>query len=179
MQQSSNLEIPLRVIGPDGTTVVWQGSGIMGIPRVIKNTEASSTITEAMNVILDPAASILPASNLAATATPVAIVLAGKIGAANGANLGFATANIVAGAQGVLWGIGSICNALVAGATGTLNHHALPGAAGVVTSSASVGANPVQAAGFVVKPSGTTGGATDTGVATRMGVLVMPHAAVT
>jgi len=178
MQASSNFEYPLKVTAPDGT-VLWQGTGIMGIPRVIKNTEASSTITEAMNVILDAANAVLPASNLAATATPVAILLAGKIGAANGANLGFATAGIPAQAQGVLWGPGSICNALVAGATGTLNHHAIPGASGVVTSAAAVGANPVQAAGYVLKPSGTTGGATDTGVATRMGVLCMPHAAVT
>ena len=177
MQQSSNFEIPLRVFGPDGS-VLWQGTGIMGIPRVIKNTD-TATITEAMNVILDAANSILPASNLAATATPVALVLAGKIGAANGANLGFATAPILASTQGVLWGPGSICNALVAGATGTLNHHAIPGASGVVTSAAAVGANPVQAAGYVLKPSGTTGGATDTGMATRMGVLAMPHAAVT
>ena len=176
MQQSSNLEIPLKVTGPDGT-VLWEGSGIMGIPRVIKNTDTSA-ITEAMNVILDAANSILPASNLAATATPVAIVLAGKQGAANGANLGFATARIGVNELGVLWGPGSICNALVAGATGPLNHHAIPGAAGVVTSAAAVGANPVQAAGYVLKPSGTTGGATDTGVATRMGVLCMPHAAV-
>lgn len=177
MQQSSNLEIPLRVLGPDGT-VLWSGTGIMGIPRVIKNTDTAA-ITEAMNVILDAASAILPASNLASTATPVAIVLAGKIGAASGANLGFATTAINPQAQGVLWGIGSICNALVAGATGTLNHHAIPGASGVVTSAAAVGANPAQAAGFVLKPSGATGGATDTGVATRMGVLVMPHGAVT
>ncbi len=177
MQQSSGLEIPLRVTGADGSTL-WQGTGIMGIPRIIKNTD-SSVITEAMNVILDAANSVLPASNLAATATPVALVLAGKIGAASGANLGFATTAIAVNAQGVLWGVGSICNALVAGATGTLNHHAIPGASGVVTSAAAVGAFPVQAAGFVLKPSGTAGGATDTGVATRMGVLVMPHGAVT
>jgi hypothetical protein len=63
------------------------------------------------------------------------------------------------------------------GSTGQpMGHHALGAAGGLVTNGTVPPVAPAVAIGFVLKPAGTTGGGTDTGTATRMGILVQTHA---
>lgn len=174
-QSSVGMELPLKVTGGDGT-VLWLGVGMLGVCRAIKNTEATSQIGEAMHVILDTANSIFMASNSAATATAVATVMAGKIGSTTPpSSLGFALGAIDAGATGEVAAAGSICLARTASATGTIGQHILGGAAGVVTNSATPPSAAAVSPGYTLKPSGTTGGATDTGTATRILVQVSVH----
>lgn len=177
-QSSINMEIPLKVTGPDGT-ILWEGSGIFGLVRFVKNTD-TSIITEALHIILDTANSVFVASNSLASSVNAgaAQVFAGKIGSTTPpSSLGFAIAGIPVGGLGPAFAVGSICCAAVAGATGTIGHHCIGAASGLVTSAGgALAVSPVVSPGLVLKPSGVAGGVTDTGVATRMGILVQPHA---
>lgn len=177
-QSGIGLEIPIRVTGEDGT-VVWQGVGLMGRVYLVKNTD-SAAIGVGNVVALDPANFIIGASNLAATATPVAQVYAAKRAVSTGSFdrmlIGAAVESIPVGGQGQVAGAGSITVVSVASATGTVGRHLIVGAtAGVVTDSATAPTNPAQSPGYTLKPSGTTGGATDTGVATQIGALIQVH----
>jgi hypothetical protein len=179
MQQGSNLEIPLRVIGPDGTTL-WQGSGWLG---TVLTGKASATITESNSLMTTAASFLMQASNLAGTTTVIANVLSvgqsgttpsGLVGAALNSATTAVGNNIV-----LIAGTGSLALVTTASATGTLGRHLIGGASGVVTDSATAPTNPAQSLGFTAKPSGTTTGAnfgiTDTGTATRLGAYITIH----
>ena len=174
MQQSSQFEIPLRVIGPDGS-VLWQGSGWLGVVRTAICKAVA--ITQSDGLAADPGTFIIQADNLAATATPVSNLLTARpmitTGSFDRALLGVALNAAAIGEQVVIASQGSIVTVRVAGATGTLGHLAAPTTtAGLAVSSAAGNTAPSKNLGLVMKPSGAAGGATDTGVATRMGVLV-------
>ena len=177
-QQSVNFEIPLKVIGPDGT-VLWQGSGILGTVKTAICKVVAITAADAVS--LDPGTFILQANNLAATATYGANVITARpcitTGSFDRGILGVAMNSAAIGEQVVIAGRDSLTTVKVAGATGTIGHYALPSAtAGSVTSSQIGAVNPAEHVGKVVKPSGATAqpSATDTGVATRMGIIVDP-----
>lgn len=177
MLQSLNMEVPLRVTGPDGT-VLWQGSGILGV--VYGAICRVAAITESNALMLDPATTLLQASNMLATGNPLAgaggalpNVLSAKptTGAAVQGVLGCALNSAAIGAQVVVAGPGSIALCTTATA-GTLGHYAVPAAAGSTTQTAVGVAGPNQNVGRVVKIAGTSGGFTDTGTATRIGIVV-------
>lgn len=181
MLQSIALETPLKVIGPDNT-VLWQGSGFLG---TVLLGVAKVAVTESNVVVVDPTTFIVQGSNLAATATPVANGITLRPSRVTGTSptyetgiLGCALNTAAIGSQVSIAGAGSIALVTVASATGTLGHHALlSSTAGTVTSSATAPTAASHSPGYVVKAAGTTGGATDTGSATRMGIYVSPHAA--
>jgi len=174
--QSINLETPLKVYGGDGT-VLYEGSAWLGVCQVVK---ATTAITQADAVALDPATFLLQADNLAATATIVANVLGCRPAITTGSYdrglVGVALGTAAANALCAVAGEGSIVTVKTASATGTIGRHVLcSSTAGSVTDSATAPTNPVQSPGYTVKPSGTTGGVTDTGTATRLGILVAVH----
>ena len=176
--QSINLEVPVKITGPDGT-VLFQGSGWFGRVHVAICKAVAITAGDATS--LDPGTFIIQANNLASGATFGANALTARpcitTGNFDRGILGVALNTAAIGDQVVIAGEGSITTVQVAGATGTIGHYALPGAtAGRVTSSQVGAVNPTEHLGKVLKPSGTTAqpSATDTGVATRMGVYVHP-----
>lgn len=175
MLQSSNLEIPLRVIGPDGT-VLWQGSGWLGV--VYAAVCKSAAITESNAVMIDPTTTIIQASNLAATTAIVANVLSAKptTGAAVQGVLGCALNTAAVGDRVVIAGAGSLC-LCTTGTAGVIGQFAVPAAAGSTTQSNAGATGPNQNVGRVIKPAGAVGGATDTGTASRLGLLVDTGAA--
>lgn len=177
MQQSSNLEVPLRVIGPDNT-VLWEGSGWLGVVQVGK---ASVAITTGMSLQLSPATFILQADDLLATAVPVANVLSVNPAPAAGAGvptglIGVALAPAAINAIVPIAKAGSIVPALTGAVLQTLGNHCIHAAGGALAASSTVAPiNPQQSIGYVTKPRGVVGGATDTGTADRCGVLVVVH----
>lgn len=175
MQQGSSLEIPLRVIGPDGT-VLWQGSGLLGV--VYSAVCKAAAITESNALMIDPTTTILQASNLAATAAIVANVLSAKptTGAAVQGVLGCALNSAAVGERVIIAGAGSLA-LCTTGTAGALGQFAVPAASGSTTQSNAGATGPNQNVGRVIKPAGTTGGATDTGTASRLGLLVDTGAA--
>jgi hypothetical protein len=180
-QQSSALELPLRVTGPDGT-ILWQGVGSLGTVRSIKNT-TTTDIADANHVILDNTATtgaVIVANDLAQSAIPATGMPLFVLGGARGSttppsSLGFALGAIKAGTVGLTASVGSICFASTASSTGTLGRFVLGAASGNVTDSATPPSVPTVSPGRTLRPSGTTTGAqfgiTDTGTATRMAVL--------
>lgn len=172
-QQTSNLEIPLRIIGPDNT-VLWQGSGWLGVVIVGK---AITAVTAAAAVNLVVASFIIQASNLAATATPVANVMAVQNSPVTPAGLlGVALSAAAVNEQVLIAGPGSIVTVLTSAVTHTVGQHAVAAAAGALGASViTAPINPIQSLGYCTKNRGTVGGATDTGTDTRAGYLVVIH----
>ena len=175
MQQGIGLEVPLRVIGPNGT-VLWQGSGWLGVVYVGK---ASATITTNSCLQLTAASFIIQADNLAATSNIGANVLSVNLAPTTppllvGVSL---KAGIVNEAIAIA-GNGSIVPILTSAVTHTVGHHGIAAASGALgASSATAPASPALSIGFAVKNRGTTAqpSATDTGTDTRAGYLVSVH----
>lgn len=181
MSHDINLRTPIKVIGGNNT-VVYQGTSILGFVYKVK---AAVAISAAFGVVLDTATSTLNTDTAyTSSATISDLLLAGRpcntTGGYNTGWLGVALETGAAGDEILVAGPGSITYA-AATAAGTFGHHVLAHAStdGNVASAAAIGANPIHGLGYVMKPGGTTGGATDTGSATRLCVMVVPHAAVT
>lgn len=168
MQQGSNLEIPLRVIGPDGTTL-WQGSGWLG---VVYLGTVQTAVTESNAVMLD-STWVIQASNLAASATVVANKLLVKptTGAAVQGVLGAALSTVPVNGLVPIAGPGSIA-LVTTGTAGTLGHWVVPAASGSTTQTAAGVTGPNQNVGRQIKLAGATGGSTDTGTASRLGAII-------
>ena len=179
-QQSANMEIPLRVIGPDGTTVLWQGSGWLGVVHVGK---AITAVTAAAEVNLVAASLIIQASDLAASATFGANVLAVQNAPVTPPMLvGVALNAAAAGEMVSIAGNGSIVPVLTSAVTHTVGQHAIAAAVGALAASAATpSVSPAQSLGFCVKNRGVTAqpSATDTGTNTRAGYLVSIHGNIT
>lgn len=175
MQQGSGFEIPLRIIGPNGTTVLWQGSGWLGTVLVGK---AATAVSMAAEVNLVAASFIIQADNLAASTEPRANVLSVQNAPTTPAMLvGVAMNAAAANESVVIAGTGSIVGVLTSAVTHTVGQHAVAAAAGALAASATTTpVAPANSLGFAVKNRGTTGGATDTGTDTRAGYLVNIHA---
>ena len=182
MADTVGMQNPLLVVGGDGSAL-WQGAGF-STGRPVIGVPTNAAIAEGDAVVIDPAGLRIQASNLASTAASVAQVLGvrsaittgnfdrGFVGVALEAAV-LTTANAPTSVK--IAGIGWIVGVKVASATGTVGHYAVAtSTAGTVSSTATLPTVPVGYLGKVVKPSGTTGGVTDTGTATRMGVLVNP-----
>lgn len=181
MAESINLKLPIRVIGADGT-VLWVGSGLFGIIYTVRVTTAAAAIGDGF--VLDPAASLIFGGSFVAavdTGAPAENIYAGRkcntAGSLDRAWFGVALTSAPVGAEIVVAGPGSIALANVAGATGTIGHHAnSAGTAGLVISNAAAATAPANSCGLVLKPAGNTGGFTDTGSTTKLGIMVAPQA---
>lgn len=180
MSHDINLRTPIKVIGGNNT-VVYQGTSILGFVYKVKSAVA---ITAAMGVVLDAATATLNSdTSYTSTAAISDLLLSGRpcntTGSYNKGWLGVALESGAAGDEILVAGPGSITYAQT-DVAGALGQHVLAHATadGSVTANAAVGANPINALGYVMKPGGTTGGATDTGSGTRLCVMVLPHAAV-
>lgn len=180
MSDSISLTQPFLVTGGDGSTL-WTGAGFPPGSLCVPTTVAISADDA---LVVDPAGFKVQASNLAATSAPVQQVLGLRpaittgnydrmfVGVALEAGA-IATAAVPTYARYA--GVGWFALVKVASATGTAGHYAVAtSTAGTVSSTATLPTVPVGYLGKVVKPSGTSGGVTDTGTATRMGVLVNP-----
>lgn len=176
-QQSSNLEIPLRVIGPDGTTILWQGLGTLGAIVVGK---ASAAVAKADSLMFTLASFIFQADNLAANATFGANVMSvGQSGVTPTGLIGVALNSAATGEQVLIAGGGSVQVVKTVTATAqTVGHHVVGAASGAIGASvATQPVTPIQSLGFVLKTRGTTAqpSATDTGSDVRTGILVVVH----
>lgn len=181
MAESINLRLPLRVIGSDGT-VIYTGTGVFGTVYTVKVTTATVLIGD--GIVLDPAASVIFGGSFVAavdTGVPAENIYAARqcntAGSLDRAWLGIAISGGPVGSEIAVAGPGSLALANVASATGTIGHHAnSAGTAGLLVSAGGAApTNPAYSLGFVFKPSGTTGGVTNTGSATKLGIMVQPH----
>lgn len=179
MAESINLKIPIKIIGPDGTTL-FSGTGLFGSVVVMK--AVAVTITAGQAICIDNANSVVfggdqvagaatgvAAENVYAGRTQVAASFTGAIGTALTAATALNTEFVVAGS-------GSIALTACLAADGVVGRHANGGAAaGDVTSVVAVVLAPLNSLGHTTKKAGTTGGVTDTGNNLRQAVLISPH----
>lgn len=180
MSHDINLRTPIKVIGGNNT-VVYQGTSIIGFLYKVK---LAATVTAAMGVVMDGATTTLNTETAYTSSAAISdLLLTGRpcntSTSYNKGWIGIALESGVASDEILVAGTGSISYALT-DAAGVVGQHAIAHATadGTITSSATVAAAPVNALGYIVKAAGTTGGATDTGSATRVAVMVIPHAAV-
>jgi len=175
-------ETSFKVTGPDGT-VLWTGAGKMGVLLDVFNGDATAIgIGEA--VVFDVTASRIPRWDVAASGTAIPEVLSGKrvfnTGALNKGYLGVAAGPIAVGATGPVLGAGSICcvKSLTAASltNNVLGAYVIDSTTqGAVNASNTLPTVPIGYLGKVLKLAGATGGATDSGSLTQLGILVMPN----
>jgi len=173
--------VPLKIIGGNGTKIAFQGAGLFGIVYIVKLTSA---VVAGDGVVHDNAASVISGGSFVAAADVGFLpeqVYAGKIGPTAKALpwWGIAGSDGAVGQEIPVLGLGSIGFGNVAAGANTLGHNVnQSGATAGKFVTANTGeTNPNTSLGYVIKSSGTTGGVTDTGSATKVGVLVQPHGA--
>lgn len=171
------MEVPIKITGGDGTSL-YDGVGFPGILISAKVTHAT-TVTGGMGIVVHPTGLAVLGDNFTTTADPVQVLGVAAANTTGSLNIGYLgvvkSARAATGEQVVLFGIGSICGVVVASG-GTIGHVCTAtSTAGRMQSIASTAAAGGSFLGNVLKPAGTTGGVTDTGSATRMGILVNPQ----
>jgi len=181
MSESVNLRVPLKIIGGDGTKIAFQGAGLFGIVYIVKLTSA---LVAGDGVVHDTAASVLSGGSFVAAADTGFMpeqIYSGKIGPT--AKLlpwwGVAASDGAVGQEIPVLGVGSIAFGNVAAGANTPGHNVNQSGAtaGKFVTAATAETNPSTSLGYVVKTSGTTGGVTDTGSSTKVGLIVQPHGA--
>lgn len=185
MAENVGFQVPFKLISPDGSVTVYSGGGKIENTFEFVSAEASATFSQQEAVRLS-AATVLCSTTVAANVQAEELYGLRVASAADVAFLGVCLQTLLFGKKGWAAGSGSmlIVNSLTSASLtsnangATVIGSATAGAVNATTNNAAGSATALAAGGtklgIVIKIAGTTGGATDTGSATQLGVLVSP-----